>query len=237
MTKFATRDAPSDMRCPTCGAPAEPGQLVCLECGSRIALAYRRPPDWKLPAAIVAVVLLLALVTTAVALNRVGNEAEREVGATPIKVRQPPAKDRASTTGEKAPAAGEKASTAEEKPAAEKTTPEKEPAPEEPSAEAPATGTGLVQRGVLWSWPRELKGFTVVLLSAEDRASAERFARSASEGKPAKIGVIRADDFESLPKGFYVVFAGQYEDRATAERATARLGERFSGAFPQAVTP
>jgi hypothetical protein len=90
---------------------------------------------------------------------------------------------------------------------------------------------------VLWSWPRDLKGFTVVLLSAEDRASADRFARSASEGKPAKIGVIRADDFESLPKGFYVVFAGHYKDRATADRAAARLGGRFSGAFPQAVTP
>ena len=28
--------------CPRCGHPAEPGQLVCLECGSRIALKEER---------------------------------------------------------------------------------------------------------------------------------------------------------------------------------------------------
>ena len=236
MARFSTTAPPSDVRCPTCGAPAEPGQLVCLECGSRVALGYRRPPDWRLPAAIVAVVLLLALVTTAVALNRVGDEAEQEVARTPVKVKQPEAgkneKAATKTAAAKKPAAKEPA-------AAKKPAPKKEPAAkkEAPAAQAPASATGLVQRGALWSWPRDLKGFTVVLLSAEDRASAERFARSATEGKPAKVGVIRADDFESLPKGFYIVFAGRYKDRATADKAAARLGQRFSGAFPQAVTP
>jgi hypothetical protein len=47
--------------CPRCGAPAEPGQLVCLECGSRIALKQeggeRRSLD-RLPA----VALLLCVV-------------------------------------------------------------------------------------------------------------------------------------------------------------------------------
>ena len=47
----AVQEAPAqterrlDASCPTCGAPAERGQLVCLECGSRIALAYKRPPE------------------------------------------------------------------------------------------------------------------------------------------------------------------------------------------------
>jgi len=211
---------------------------VCLECGSRVALGYRRPPNWKLPAAIVAGVLLLAIVGTAMALNRVGDEAERELGNAPIKVAPKPdtAKDKTSTTTAKAkkPAAKEGDKTAaEKKPAAKR----KAPAKETPTPAAPATGTGLVSRGALYGWPGDLKGFTVVLLSAEDRASADRFARSAAEGKPAKIGVIRADDFESLPKGFYIVFAGQYKDRATADKAAARLGKRFSGAFPQLVEP
>jgi hypothetical protein len=47
--------------CPRCGEPAEPGQLVCLECGSRIALkeegGERRSLD-RLPA----VALLLCVV-------------------------------------------------------------------------------------------------------------------------------------------------------------------------------
>src|SRR3954468_852593 len=51
-----TPDAP----CPHCGEPAEKDQLVCLRCGGRIALDYRRPPGWKLPTAIVAGVGLIA---------------------------------------------------------------------------------------------------------------------------------------------------------------------------------
>ncbi len=48
-----------DVHCPRCGAAAERGQLVCLECGARVALVYRRPPSWKVPVAITAVVALL----------------------------------------------------------------------------------------------------------------------------------------------------------------------------------
>jgi hypothetical protein len=75
----------------------------------------------------------------------------------------------------------------------------------------------------------------VVINSTEDRASATQFARSAAKSKPAKLGVLRADDFKSLPKGFYVVFAGHYDSRARADQATARLGRRYSGAFTQSV--
>ena len=195
----------NDTACPTCGAPAEEGQLVCLECGSRVALDYRRPPSWRVPAAILAAVVLLVLGGTAFAIKRIGDDAEREVSRTPVKV--------GGQAGGK--------SSATKKPAAKKEA---------------AGRAELVKQGPLYAWPRELEGFTVVLLSAEDRPRAEEFARSASEGAPAKIGVIRADDFKSLPQGFYVVFAGHYEDRATADRALARLKPRFSGAFAKEVT-
>ncbi len=163
-----------------------------------MTLAYRRPPSWRVPAAIVVAVLLLAVAATAVALNKIGDDADREVGRTPIKVK-----------GGKGGGAAQKTKA----------------------------GTALVKHGVLYDWPRDLKAFTVVLMSAGDRASAEKFARSASEGAPAKIGVIRADDFKSLPKGSYLVFAGQYKDRPTAGKAAARLGERFSRRSPQLVAP
>ncbi|HEV2784918.1 MAG TPA: hypothetical protein VGV67_00910, partial [Solirubrobacteraceae bacterium] len=103
-----------------------------------------------------------------------------------------------------------------------------------PRRRAGATG-GLVRRGELYGWPRTLEGFTVVLQRTEDRASAEDFARSASEGAPAKIGVLRTDDFGSLETGFFVVFAGHYRTRELADRAAARLGGRFSGAVAQLV--
>ncbi len=197
----------SQTACPTCGAPAERGQLVCLECGSRIALSYRRPPSWKIPVAISAVLLLLAGAGSVLAYQAIDDEAEREVAATPLKV------------SDRAGAATEAAST----------TPEQR----EPDPDA-ATG-GLVKNGPLYTWPRDLEGFTVVLLSTEDRQSAGDFAASAAESGSEKIGVIRSNDFETLPQDFFIVFAGRYPDQEKADAAAARLDRRFPGAFTQAV--
>src|SRR3712207_3192084 len=69
-------------RCPACGATGEPGQLVCLECGGRLALDYRRPYGWKLPVALVALVVLLVGAGTALALNSAGADAEEEAART-----------------------------------------------------------------------------------------------------------------------------------------------------------
>ncbi len=93
----------------------------------------------------------------------------------------------------------------------------------------------MVKRGALYAWPRTLEGFTVVINSTEDRRSATTFARSAAKGQPAKLGVLRAADFKTLPRGFFVVFAGHYDSRAQADRATTRLGGKYPGAFTQSV--
>lgn len=228
MPRFSKGSFPrNDTTCPTCGAHGEEGQLVCLECGSRITLDYRRPPNWRLPVAIVAGVVVLAGAGTVLALKSVGDDAERDVSRTPIKVKE--------GQGGARPKQPDSAGKEKESARAPKKPTEKKPTEKKPAKETPESPTGLVKRGGLYSWPRELKAFTVVLLSAEDRASAESFARSASDGQPAKIGVIRADDFESLPKGFFVVFAGEYETRELAERTADRLAGRFPGSFPQLV--
>lgn len=199
-----------DSNCPTCGAPAERGQLVCLECGSRIALAYRRPPSWKLPIAIIAVVGALAVAGAVLAYEAIDDEAKDEVAATPLKPK--------------------KAATAKEKP--KKAAAKKKAPAEKPAA---ATAEGLVAKGKLYTWPKDLKAFTVIVLSAEDRASATSFANSVADAKDAKAGVIRSNDFVTLPKGFFVVFGGSYETRARADRAAARLGAKYQGAFAQLV--
>lgn len=203
--------------CPNCGAEAERGQLVCLECGARVALVYRRPPSWKVPAAITAVVVLLMGGGAAVAVAALSDDADREVAAAPPRPREAPAK---------APAAKPETTTSEQ-PKAKTTAPKK--------AETVTAATGLVQRGPLYRWPGTLEGFTVVINSTEDRGSATTFARSAAKSRPAKLGVLRADDFKTLPKGFFVVFAGYYDSRAQADRATARLGGKYQGAFTQSV--
>ena len=180
--------------CPTCGAPTQADQLVCLTCGSRVALDYRRPPSWRVPVAIITAVVLFVAIAGAIALKAVGDDAEREAAETPINAArgaEPKPKGRASD--------------------------------------------GLVRQGALYRWPAGLGGFTVVLQRTPDRGAADDFARSASEGRPAKIGVIRADDFMNLEAGFFLVFAGRYDSREEAQRAADRLGDRFDGAFPQAV--
>jgi len=68
--------------CPNCGAHADPGQLVCLECGARLALDYRRPRGWRPAAAVIGVVLLVAGAAFAVTLITVNDKSKDEVAAT-----------------------------------------------------------------------------------------------------------------------------------------------------------
>lgn len=224
--------------CPTCAAPADRGQLVCLECGSRVALSYRRPPSWKIPVAISAVLLLLAGAGAVLGYQAISGDAEREVAATPVKVsEQPPNDDSGGRDGEEKSLITEtpgEDDVPETSATGEGTEPERT-APEEPEPGSDARADGLVKDGPLYTWPRDLEGFTVVLLSNEDRSSAEDFAESAAKTRRERIGVIRSNDFETLPTGFFVVFAGKYPNRAKADAAAARLGNRFPGAFPQVV--
>ena len=198
--------------CPTCGAPAERGQLVCLECGSRIALAYKRPPSWKIPIVILLVLGTLVVAGAVLAYEAIDDDAKDEVAATPLKPKQAQTSDRRPQTSERRA----------------KPEPKTDPRPA-------TTPEGLVPKGKLYTWPKGLRAFTVVLLSTEDRASATSYANSVAGARDAKVGVIRADDFETLPKGFFVVFGGSYETRARADRAAARLGAKYQGAFAQLV--
>src|SRR3954453_6464507 len=82
-TDAPTQTLPSlGSECPNCGAHADPGQLVCLECGARLALDYRRPRGWRPAIAVIAVVLLLAGAAFAITLIAVDDDAKDEVAAT-----------------------------------------------------------------------------------------------------------------------------------------------------------
>src|SRR5947207_8577335 len=80
--------APEALTCPNCGAPADRGQLMCLECGSRLALGYQRPPAWRLPAAVVGIVLLIAGFAVAIALA--AHHANRTAAAAPAQAAPAP---------------------------------------------------------------------------------------------------------------------------------------------------
>jgi hypothetical protein len=172
-------------RCPACGAPAERGQLVCLECGSRVGISRRPAPSWKAPLAISVLVVAVCTVAVLLALGAIDDNARNEVAA----------------------------------------------APPRPAAAAPSEG-GLVKRGELYAWPARLQGYTVALGSDPGRTGAATIAREAVRSTGAKVGVISAADFSSLPDRGFVVFAGRYRTRVLADHAASGL----RGRFPSAVT-
>ena len=116
MQETPTRDEqqPQAVACPNCGASAAPDQMFCLECGERIGLGYRRPPSWRVPAAVATVVVLLAGAAVAVALVQVSDDADQAAsapGATAPATTPPAGKggtdtsERKTTSTEEAPAA------------------------------------------------------------------------------------------------------------------------------------
>jgi sporulation related protein len=178
---------------------------MCLECGGRMEVDYRRPAGWKLPVAIVGVVLLAAGVGFAAGLHRIGNESDEEVANTPpgnAAVRGNNAGQRGARTG--------------------------------PTTQSRNAVPGRAVAPGIPTWPTGRDGFTVVLLSSSDRASAAGFARTAKQGG-TRIGALRSSDYSSLQKGFWLVFSGVYRTRPQAERAAQSLSRGFPGAFSQFV--
>jgi len=235
--------------CPVCAAPAQRGQLVCLECGSRITLGYRRPPNWKVPVVLTALVLLLTGAGGVLAYETIGDDAEREAARTPANPKEVTSRRDENASTDRDSAGSDDASGLKAPGTADKSK-DDSPRPSDGGAQLGAddpvirdnntadAGTdagGLTRNGDLYTWPGSLRAFTVVLLSAEDRPSASKFARSAGESSGDKVGVIRSNDFVTLPRGFFVVFAGTYPSRARADQAAGRLERRFPGAFAQLV--
>jgi uncharacterized OB-fold protein len=66
-TAAVGEQAPTGERCQACGAAVASDQEWCLECGAA-RTGLRRPPDWRVPAAVIAVVIALAVIALLIAL-------------------------------------------------------------------------------------------------------------------------------------------------------------------------
>jgi len=193
--------------CGTCGAPAEPHQDYCLECGSRIVPARRfstvghawerrfgrYPGDW-----IWASMLLL--------LVAVGSET---VVATSPVVTAPPAPPAAQT---------QPTSTA-----TATTTPAPAPAPPKQLTEWPARDGYTV---VLASIPARGAGL--------DEARSK--VKTARTGGVRDVGILVSSRFSSLHPGYYVVFAGVFDSLEEAQTAANRLTGRYPNAYARQIT-
>ena len=219
--------------CPNCGAPADPGQLMCLECGSRLALDYQRPPSWRLPAAVVGVVLLLAGIGVAIALAAVTNNADKTTAAAPTQSATAPAPAPAGDT----PAGT--ASTPTPAPASTSATPASgtsaTPAPTSSSTTATPAPTATPASS---GWPPGKSAFTVILASMPSKSDANAKLKAAQAAGITGAAMLHSDDFPTLRAGYWVVFDGQYDtiEQAQAQAAADRGKGEFTDAYPRFVS-
>jgi predicted nucleic acid-binding Zn ribbon protein len=188
--------------CPRCGEPAEPGQLVCLECGSRIALKEeggdRRSLEHLPAVALLLTVVVIGAAAFGFALSELTDDSKG---------------DSSTTADTKKPSAGQGTRQTE-------------------------TETGAAQqssRSLLLEWPKGLTAYTVVIVTSGDKPAAKRVAEEAAKSG-LEAGLLKSDDYD-LGRNLWIVFAGRFDTRQSAERQAGNLGDRYPGAYATLVKP
>lgn len=205
-----TPQADGTASCPGCGNRVDSGQPLCLECGRRVSLSYRRPPNWRIPVVLVA---LLVIAGGAAAGFGVTQLTKKDEGPDTITVSTGPDGVAQVDPGEAPPTAAPTPAPAQPQPT---TAP---PAPAAPTA-----------------WPAGRKAYTVVLLTTKSEKTAGETARKAvAGGLPA--GVLESDGYKRFEPGLYVVFSGQYDDVDAASNQAGQVGADNPGAYARFVEP
>jgi SPOR domain len=151
--------------CRGCGVEADPGQLVCTNCGTRLALGG--PPAGRNVAALVALaaIVLLGAAASGFALSEITSDDDGGGASAATQSPAPP------SAAEGEPQGREEAN---------QTATEAEQEPE--------------RRSLLLDWPDDLTAHTVVLVTTSDRAAARRLARQAARSG-IEAGLLRGEDY------------------------------------------
>jgi hypothetical protein len=225
----------ADRTCPRCGAPREPDQRYCLECGlalprvdGRLPSLRRRwirrvgwyPGDW------IWVSLLTLLIAAAGAAAAIYLTQRDEAGgsvfiaSTTAAVKEPtpvPSTTVAPTVD-----------TTTLPTAPEPTTPAKKPKPKPKGA-----------KNGRFAWPKNENGWTIVLVSypkTNGRPSALQTADRAARSGLRQVGVLDSSRYASLQPGYYVVFTGIYPGKPDADSAVATARQAgFGGAYSRQI--
>jgi hypothetical protein len=224
---------PEPGRCPRCGAPHDPYQEYCLECGLRLPPPYgmrsremwsRESPVW-LWAALLAL-LLVALVAgaiVAIAATR-GDKEGRPRSSIPVVTTGPGTTDTVGiitqppTVTINPPTTTFGSTTTLSTTTFGSTT----------TLSTTTTTTGNV------TWPAGKDGYTIVLKSvptSQGRAKADAAAQRARNNGLSQVGVLNSSDYSSLRPGYWVTFTGIYD---TQQQANAALPNARARGFPLA---
>jgi SPOR domain len=200
--------------CPHCSEQVEPRQLVCTNCGGRVALGERAPFGREpLPAAAVVLIVVTALSAFLLGLG-ISDLTGGDDGDGPSPTEQ------VSARTEQAP----KQRT--------ETTAEEPQAPAVVSGSAQDKRAPRRERGVP-GWPKGLTANTVVLVTSSDRAAALNVAKEA-RATGLEAGLMPSDPYD-LGSGLWIVYSGQFTTPEGAQRQAAQLAERYPGAYPQLI--
>jgi hypothetical protein len=203
-------DRPAGRSCPRCGASMTDQQEWCLACGAAVGTRVVSAPGWRAPIAIASVILGLAAIAVAIAIVQLADDTDRVEQTPPAAAAASPAPPAAATP---APSVAPESSATPDSTLPEasgKETPEPSSTPESTPS---GGGSGDAK------WPAGRSGWTVVLASdtseSDARSKADGFAADGISG----VGVLHSDDFSSLKSGFWVVFAGRYDNQSEASDA------------------
>jgi hypothetical protein len=215
--------------CPTCGAPHEPFQEYCLECGHRLPSPYgtrremwtRGSPLW-LWAALLSL-LLVALVAgaiVAVAATRNGDDGEAVGSVGPVLSTSPGTTDTVGIITQP--------QTVTINPPTTTFAPTTTLSTTTTTPTTTTTSTGNV------TWPAGKDGYSIFLKSvptSEGRSQADAAADRARSNGLTQVGVLNSSDFSSLNAGYWVTFTGIYD---TESQANSALASARSKGFPTA---
>ncbi len=221
---------PAELRCPRCEAAVQAGQEYCLECGGRLGQVVPNPVErvsagvverhaWARPWVVPALLgLVIAVAGTAAAIAISSDDDEPEA----VSV---------ATGGSLTATSDVSTLTAPEPTTAPATT---QTAPTTTAPAPPPVNPASIE------WPRDRKGWTIVLLSlpqSNGRAAADARAKQARDGGLRQVGVLDSSLFASLHPGYYVVFTGVFDSEAEASSALQRARAVFMSAYQRQIIP
>ncbi len=216
--------------CPTCGAPHDPYQEYCLECGHRLPSPYgvrrevwtRGSPFW-LWAALLAL-LLVALVAGAIVAVAATRNDDEPAASIPVVTTGPGTTDTVGVITQPPTVTINPPTTTLGTTTFGTTT-----------IGTTTTGTTTTSSGTV-TWPTGKDGYTIILKSvptSQGRSQADAAAQRAISNGLTQVGVLNSSDYSSLNAGYWVTFTGIYD---TQSQANTALPNARSKGFPTAYT-
>ena len=225
-------DRPAERQrvCPRCSATVEPLQEYCLECGLRLpaegttplGTASAQPAErdswsggWIVPALLG---LLIAVLGTGAAIA-ISDDGESPAAVTAATGGSSTAPETTSTLTAPEPTA---------------------PAPTTAPPTTARTTTAAPRPPATLAWPRDRRGWTIVLVSLPQsigRDGADERAAEARRGGLPNVGVLNSSRFASLHPGYFVVFTGIFDSQAEATSALPRARSAFPLAYQREIVP